>query len=573
MRFEHLARGHGAVGHGQLDGSHQDVALPDAHVHRVAAHPGRRLGIVPVVLGLPLGRRDAPDRLAGKVDARQALKRVLREEVLQSVLSRALAVVPELLADVVEHRVARLHDAAAQVEPAVAVVVPAQLLLAGAPAVPRAGAGPPGRSRGEAVLERGEARERLVGGRGGVLAADGAVHEGVPRLLGLVEVPRLLRDDPLEHRGIERGVARHGDDPPVGEVHDHHRARHAGAGADGAVLGRDELSERAVADVLHGALERKAHIGPLRGLHLAHYLHDVAVGVRDHRALAVVARQKVVVVLLDAGAAHHVVELDGAPLARRGEVVLGDRAGVAQHVRGERAVRVVAHAALLDVHAGKRVGMLGDEGRVAQARVARHHALALRAGRGVLDALAHHVVRHAEQRREPQHDVAVVGHVGIGQHGERRAVSHERKAVGVADEAAGGGLAHRGVFVRLRRAAKLLRLEDLHHPELGRERAEDGGGEHAHRDEAGLQAVGGVRRRARRGARAAHRPRAASRGGARLAKRRGHAHRADGAHVFLDAHVGRLRAVAQDEHDHGEGDHDDKRDDGGDECDKHGPAP
>lgn len=40
--------------------------------------------------------------------------------------------------------------------------------------------------------------------------------------------------------------------------------------------------------------------------------------------------------------------------------------------------------------------MLGDEGDVAKPHVARHDALALRAGRRILDALAHHVVRHLE---------------------------------------------------------------------------------------------------------------------------------------------------------------------------------
>ena len=91
--------------------------------------------------------------------------------------------------------------------------------------------------------------------------------------------------------------------------------------------------------------------------------------------------------------------------------------------------------------------MLGDEGDVAQADIARHNALALRARRGRLDALAHDCLGNAEDGRKPGNNVVVVDHVRIGEDGLTRAVLHERDAVGVVDVAARCGRRHRGVKV------------------------------------------------------------------------------------------------------------------------------
>ena len=57
----------------------------------------------------------------------------------------------------------------------------------------------------------------------------------------------------------------------------------------------------------------------------------------------------------------------------------------------ERPVRVLALGPLLHGDAGEGVGVLGDEGDVAQADVLPHHAQALGAGGGIVDALEHHV--------------------------------------------------------------------------------------------------------------------------------------------------------------------------------------
>ena len=78
----------------------------------------------------------------------------------------------------------------------------------------------------------------------------------------------------------------------------------------------------------------------------------------------------------------------------------------------ERPVRVLALGALLHGDAGEGVGVLGDEGDVAQADVLPHHAQALGAGGGIVDALEHHVGGKPQHGGEPSHDIAVVGHLG-----------------------------------------------------------------------------------------------------------------------------------------------------------------
>ena len=177
-------------------------SLARCHV-RVAAHPGRRR-VVPVVLGRHSGvgmrptaspARSMPSSSSGYF-ARKSCK----------AFCPALSGCPRTACRCRRTRVARLHDAAAQVEPAVAVVVPAHLLAG--EAVPRAGAVHPVVRRSRSRARRG--RERLVGGRGGV-RPDGAVQRGL-RLLG-GRGPTSPARRPPEHPG-ERGVARQATIPP-----------------------------------------------------------------------------------------------------------------------------------------------------------------------------------------------------------------------------------------------------------------------------------------------------------------------------------------------------------------------
>ena len=232
-----------------------------------------------------------------------------------------------------------------------------------------------------------------------------------------------------------------------------------------------------------------------------------------------------IVLQLDARRAHVVAQLHLAAFADGFQTLVGDGARVPHHVRGERAVGVVAHVALLDLDLRERVGVLGDEGDVAKPHVARHDALALRAGRRILDALAHHVVRHSEHRGQALHHVAVVGHLRIGHHGQRHAVLHERNAVDVADVAARRGRGDGGVLVVVRFAAIRLGRQHLHGPQLRRQRAEDARRQHAHGDEPRLEVVGRVGRRTLRRARV--RLHGSVDATARVSEARFHAHRAD----------------------------------------------
>ena len=287
-----IARRDRAVGDGELDGRHEHVALADAHVGHVAAEPLGLLGAVAEVLGLPLRRRDAPGGLAADVDAGGLVEAVLGDVVLHrggADLAR-LALVVEILRDRVEHHVARVHDAAAQVERAVAGEQPALLGLPGVPAVPRAAARPRRVLVADAALERRQARERLVGGRRGILARDRAVEHGVVRLGGRVDVPHVLGNAADEQRRIERRIAAHRDDAAVADVHHDDRAAHAAPLADHARR-RDDLLELAVDGVLDRAFEAQVQIGSARGLRLADHLDDVAVGVGDDAAQAVIARE------------------------------------------------------------------------------------------------------------------------------------------------------------------------------------------------------------------------------------------------------------------------------------------
>ena len=201
------------------------VALPDAHVRRVAALPGRRLGIVAVVLGLPLGRRDAPDRLAGQGRCPSGSpKRVLREVVLHGRSAPRSRGCPRTACRC--RRTPRRTSSRCPRESRArrGRCGSSTFCLAGAPAVPRAAAGPRPLRVGEPVGERREARERLVGGGGGVRPRWRGSAWGV-RLVGLVQVPRLLRDAPsnVSRRRTwgsspwPRCRRRH--------VHDHHGAR------------------------------------------------------------------------------------------------------------------------------------------------------------------------------------------------------------------------------------------------------------------------------------------------------------------------------------------------------------
>ena len=327
-----------------------------------------------------------------------------------------------------------------------AVVVPAPLGRSGVEAVPLARAVPRASFR-EAVFQAGEPGEGLEGGGSGIKARRHAVLQRRVRGIGVVDVVRLggKTSDPV--RRVERGIARQRDDAAVAHVHGHDRTTDALPCTDNAVTRRDKARERLVGGVLDRALDRQVHVRPAGRLGLAHHVHDVALRIDGDDTLPVVAREQVVVRALDARFAHVVGQLDIAVGRRIGNLALTRRTRVAQGMGAQGAEGVIAHGARLHRHTREGVGVLGDEGNVAQADIARHDALALRARRGRLDALAHDCLGNAEDGRKPGDDVVVVDHVRIGEDGLARTVLHERDAVGVVDVAARCGRRHRGIEV------------------------------------------------------------------------------------------------------------------------------
>ena len=167
------------------------------------------------------------------------------------------------------------------------------------------------------------------------------------------------------------------------------------------------------------------HIRALDGLRLADHFHHVALRVRHDLALAMVAGKQVVVHLLDAAATHRVAQLKVAAFGHACDVIAGHATGIAHRMRRKGTMGVIAHRARLHGDARERIGMLGDEGDVAHAGVACHHALALRAARRIGDALAHDAGRYAQHRGQTGDHVMVVGDVRLGEHRQRRAVLHE----------------------------------------------------------------------------------------------------------------------------------------------------
>ena len=451
MRLDDVARRDGAVGYRDLHGRDQHIALTDAHVRIVAALPLGILGSVAEILLLPFGRGDATRGFAVKVDAGGLIQAVAFQEILQQRCRFALvrSSVPELVADVVIHGIARVHDAAAEIERAMALLLPALLNIARAETIPAAGAVPGLGCRGHAVFKRRQAGERLVRGCCRIGALDGAVEQRAERGRGLQQVELVLRDTAHERGGRERRIAGKRHDASVGDVHDHHRAARALARADSAAIGADHVGKRLVRHILHVRFQGGMHIRALDGLRFADHFHHVALRVRHDLALAMVAGKQVVVHLLDAAATHRVAQLKVAAFGHACDIIAGHATGIAHRVRRKGAMRVIAHRARLHGDARERIGMLGDEGDVAHAGVACHHALALRAARRIGDALAHDAGRYAQHRGQTGDHVMVVGDVRLGEHRQRRAVLHDDVAVGIQDIAARRRRVHRSVLVVL----------------------------------------------------------------------------------------------------------------------------
>ena len=388
LRVDHRAAEGGLVQFAAVDGCgvvdrelqrrHGGLALPDGHVGVVTGpvapavgavllrqlgeeRPLRGVRHVLVVAGAGLsavrGALRLPPRhprlavgvaagglLAGReVDAGGRADAVLAGHRLQ-VLQRLLALRdPGLVAVVlvhlgaVEERVARVPERVAQIDRAEVLAVVVGLDATGDVHRTRAGVDA---VRGDLVVhqQRG-GRDQLEGRARGVLPGGGAVEQrDTGRRAGQLAVVG-LGDAPDELLRVVGGIARGRENPARLRIHDHDRARRRRVTRVVGIAdlpGQRGLRERLQPGVDAGhqgvALLRRGRPARSDGVALRVELNDV---------LAVDAAERGVVLLLQPGGA------DGVDVVQRRVGLLvgrGDLAGVAEHVRGQRAVGVLRSA-------------------------------------------------------------------------------------------------------------------------------------------------------------------------------------------------------------------------------------
>ena len=168
-------------------------------------------------------------------------------------------------------------------------------------------------------------------------------------------------------------------------------------------------------------------------------------------------------------------------LLLRGQLLLRDRARVAEHVRGELTVGVQALGALDDLDAGEIRRMLLDVGDRGAAHVGGDGVQALRPLVVILDVAAHRDVGHAEDVGEVTDQDGVVGKVAVGGDRQARAVRDQRLAVAIEDAPARGGRGDGSGLVLDGELLVVIRGDHLHAPQLGDDGGEDrarSGGKH-----------------------------------------------------------------------------------------------
>ena len=392
------------------------------------------------------------------------------------------AALVEAVADVVEVRVARGRERLGQVHRAVDVRIPVLEDVLVRPYIGRARALDRGVRREEVLLHRGERRDRLPGRARRVGDLGDAVQTREVRpLRGRVvhERSELLGvDAPDVDRGLVGRVGRHRANGAVARVERDDRAA-----ADVVLLvvlrERDALADRALGGALELDVEREPHrrAGPCVAPDLERPLRaaervDADLGRARDAAQVPVERR------LDAGLADLVAApVVGLQPLLRLQLRRRDLADVAEHLRGERLVRVVAQVRLLDLHARELgrvllqvVDLVVVHGRLDGDRRQRVDA-------PVVDLAREARRRHVEHGGEAlDHPVApcLLRHVADPQlHRRARDVADDHPALAVEDRAARRLDPDRPQLVVLGRLQVALAREHLQRPEPEEEQGED----------------------------------------------------------------------------------------------------
>jgi hypothetical protein len=265
--------------------------------------------------------------------------------------------------------------------------------------------------------------------------------------------PRVAIDRPGETVDLEGRRRHHGQHVAVARIHHHHGAglalhRPLGRFLHAPIDGGDDL----------GAGMR---LGGLDQPHLpAHRVHLEALA-------TVLAAQELVEQPLQPALAHHVA----ATIPTLLELLVAGLAHVAQQVGGEPAVGIGALRLDLHDHARQLQLPLLDLGDVVHAETAPHPHRKNRVGRH----LGHRILKIGEgnlqQRGEPAQGGVALGRIALElarnqRQREGRPVVHQRQAVAIEQNAAGGRDGADADAVLVRRLLEAAALQHLQIPEL-----------------------------------------------------------------------------------------------------------
>jgi hypothetical protein len=279
-----------------------------------------------------------------------------------------------------------------------------------------------------------------------------------------------------------------------------HEGQHlAGLGVDGHHRAAP-IAEHVFDQLLQLDVHRQHHGVAGRGRVARQAAHGAPAGRGFHLLDAGLAVQRLLVALLDAELADVVGALVVGlvflgPVFHRDLLALVDAPDVAEHVRGELALRVVAEQARLDLHARKAIALRREARHffVAQARADRNGVEAARVFAQALEAAAV-ARRHLEHLGQAVDGFLDVVHLrGRDLQRVGRVVRGQHDAVAVEDEPPVGHHRHHRRAVALGLLGQVFVPRDLQVDEPRAQQAEGEQHGHADDDHAALEAreVGG----------------------------------------------------------------------------------